>query len=215
MNGVISPMKTEIFIDRWCGKRLSQLLALFVAIAVIPSMVFAEDEDHINGRDKVHDPTGAWLITAGNQQFTLITFHRGGTVTENIQGESAFDPASVNPPTPPGNIQTSPQHGVWQKTGWKTFAATLVAVQAGNDAEHFISIFFRFDKLQYTGKLSESGDQMDLTLLITFYDVDGNRIEPKNGFEVNFKGVRVPLEILPHTATTLPVPVVSPTPAAP
>jgi hypothetical protein len=32
---------------------------------------------------------------------------------------------------------------------------------------------------------------------------------------INFKGVRVPLEILPHTGTTLPVPVVSPTPAAP
>jgi hypothetical protein len=57
----------------------------------------------------------------------------GGTVTEDFQGESAFDPASVNPPTPPGDIQTSPQHGVWQKTDWKTFAATLVAIQAEND----------------------------------------------------------------------------------
>jgi hypothetical protein len=93
----------------------------------------------------------------------------GGTVTEDFQGESAFDPASVNPPTPPGDIQTSPQHGVWQKTDWKTFAATLVAIQAENDAEHFISRFFRFDKLQFAGKLSESGDQIDLTLVFSHY----------------------------------------------
>jgi hypothetical protein len=100
------------------------------------------------------------------------------------------------------------------KTGWKTFAATLVAIQAGLDAEHFTSNFFRFDKLQYTGKLSESGDQVDLTLVFSAYDVNGNQIIAPNP-PVNFKGVRVPLEILPHTGTTLPVPVVSPTPAAP
>jgi hypothetical protein len=201
--------------DRSGGKRLLWSLALLLALTSAAPLLKAQDWDQINGRDKVHDPTGAWLITAGNQQFNLITFQRGGTVIEDIQGESAFDPASVNPPTPPGDIITSPQHGVWQKTGWKTFAATLVAIQAENDAEHFIAKFFRFDKLQFTGKLSESGDQMDLTLLITFYDVDGNRIEPKNGFEVNFKGVRVPLEILPNSSDRLPVPVISPTPAAP
>jgi len=174
----------------------------------------AQDWDQINGRDKVHDPTGAWLITAGGDQFTIITFHRGGTVTEDIQGESAFDPASVNPPKPLGDIQTLPQHGVWQKTGWKTFAATLVTIQAENDAQHFIAIFFRFDKVQYTGKLSESGDQMDLTLVFSAYDINGNQIIAPTP-PLNFKGVRVPLEILPHTGTTLPVPVVSPTPAAP
>jgi hypothetical protein len=200
--------------NRNCGKMLTVTSVLLLALASAAPLLKAQDWDQINGRDKVHDPTGAWLLTAGGDQFTLITFHRGGTVTQDVQGESAFDPASVNPPTPPGNIQTSPQHGVWQKTGWKTFAATLVAIQAGNDAEHFISTFFRFDKAQYTGKLSESGDQIDLTLVFSAYDVNGNQIIAPTP-PLNFKGVRVPLEILPHTGTTLPVPVVSPTPAAP
>jgi hypothetical protein len=199
-------------IDRGGGKALIRLLALVLALAVSTPMLFAQDWDHLNGRDKVHDPTGAWLITAGGDQFTLITFHSGGTVTEDIQGESAFDPASANPPKSPGNVQTSPQHGVWQKTGWKTFAATLVAIQAGVDAEHFISPFFRLDKVQCTGKLSESGDQADLTFVFSGYDQNGNQtIAPSP--PTNFKGVRVPLEILPHTGATLPVPVVSPTPA--
>jgi hypothetical protein len=202
------------FDNRNCGKRLTVTSVLLLALASAAPLLKAQDWDQINGRDKVHDPTGAWLITAGGQQFSLITFHRGGTVTEDFQGESAFDPASVNPPTQPGDIQTSPQHGVWQKTGWKTFAATLVAIQAENDAEHFTSIFFRFDKLQLTGKLSESGDQMDVTFVFSAYDVNGNQIIAPNP-PLNFKGVRVPLEILPHTGTTLPVPVVSPTPAAP
>jgi hypothetical protein len=141
------------------GKRLTVTSVLLLALASAAPLLKAQDWDQINGRDKVHDPTGAWLITAGNEQFSLITFHRGGTVTEDFQGESAFDPASVNPPTPPGDVQTSPQHGVWQKTGWKTFAATLVAIQAENDAQHFISTFFRFDKLQYTGKRVRRSDR--------------------------------------------------------
>jgi len=115
------------------SKRLTVTSVLLLALAVATPVLQAQDWDQIYGRDKVHDPTGAWLITAGNQQFSLITFQRGGTVVEDFQGESAFDPASVNPPTRPGDIQTSPQHGVWQKTGWKTFAATLVAIQAEND----------------------------------------------------------------------------------
>src|ERR1700745_2405340 len=88
------------------SKSLFQLLAVCLALGAVSQGLFSQDWDHLNGRDK-HDPTGAWLITAGGNQFTLITFHRGGTVTEDIQGESAFAPASVNPPKPPGNIQTS------------------------------------------------------------------------------------------------------------
>jgi hypothetical protein len=38
--------------DYWGGKRLSQLLPLFVAIALSPSMLLAGDEDHSTGRIK-------------------------------------------------------------------------------------------------------------------------------------------------------------------
>jgi hypothetical protein len=51
------------------------------------------------------------------------------------------------------------------------------AIQAENDAEHFISKFLRFDKLQLTGKLSESGDQMDVTFFVTFFDDAETRSE--------------------------------------
>jgi hypothetical protein len=97
------------FDNRNLGKRLTVTSVLLLALASAAPLLKAQDWDQINGRDKVHDPTGAWLLTAGGDQFTLITFHRGGTVTQDVQGESAFDPASVNPPTPPGNIQTSPK----------------------------------------------------------------------------------------------------------
>lgn len=203
------------------SKTSIRLLAFSMVLAVAAPTLFAQEWDHwdhLNGRDKVHDPTGAWIITAGGAQFNLITFHKGGTVSQDIQGESAFDPGSVNPPTRLGDVITSPQHGVWQKTGWNTFAATFVAIEAENDAQNQTTIFFRFDKGQYTGKLSESGDQMDLTVQFSAYDMKGNQIiapDPVENPPINFKGVRVPLEILPHTGTTLPVPVVSPTPAAP
>ena len=52
-------MKTEISIDPLGGKRLNQLLALFVASALIPSTLLAQAVDQFKG-DKGHDPTGAW-----------------------------------------------------------------------------------------------------------------------------------------------------------
>jgi hypothetical protein len=199
----VMPSASNLF-DRWDGKRLSKLLALFVAIALTPSMLLAQEWDHLNGRDKVHDPTGAWIATVGNESFLLITFEKGGTVLQDFQGESAFDPAAVNPPITPRNVQTSPQHGVWQKTSWKTFAATLVAIEAGNDTSILAATFFRFDKFQYTGTLNESGDQMDLTLVASFFDADGKRIGQQD--PIKLKAARVQLEILPNSADRLPVP---------
>jgi hypothetical protein len=199
------------FDNRTRGKRLTVTSVLLLALASAAPVLQAQDWDQINGRDKVHDPTGAWLMTPGDQFFVLITFQRGGTALLDFQGEGAFDPAAVNPPMPPRNVQTLPEHGVWQKTGWKSFVGTFLALEAGNDTRILASTFFRFDKLQFTGRLSESGDQMDLTIVFTFFNADGKpNGEPSE--TVQFKGVRVPLE---SSANMLPVPVVSPTPAAP
>jgi hypothetical protein len=83
--------------DRCGGKRLIRLLALLLAFSVAPPVLLAQDGDHINGRDKVHDPTGAWLIRNSGGQFILTVFHKGGTLTGDVQGESAFVPG-VKPP---------------------------------------------------------------------------------------------------------------------
>ena len=62
--------------------------------------------------------------------FALAVFNRDGTLTQNIQGGNAFDPAATTDPDPENlfNIITSPQSGVWQKTGQNTFAATFLAI---------------------------------------------------------------------------------------
>jgi hypothetical protein len=80
------------------GKRLTVMSVLLLALASAAPVLQAQDWDQINGRDKVHDPTGAWLMTPGDQFFVLITFQRGGTALLDFQGEGAFDPAAVNPP---------------------------------------------------------------------------------------------------------------------
>src|SRR5690348_12060156 len=118
------PSPSNLF-DRWGGKRLSPLLALFVTIALTPSVLVAQ----------VPDPTGAWLIRTDIQVvntpgvFLLTVFHQGGTLTQDIQGESAFDAHATIKPKEPFNIITSPQSGVWQKTGFNTFATTLLAIE--------------------------------------------------------------------------------------
>ena len=41
---------------------VGRLLALLLALAVTVPVLLAEDGDHINGRDKAHDPTGVRLL---------------------------------------------------------------------------------------------------------------------------------------------------------
>jgi hypothetical protein len=67
-------------------KKLSWLLALLLAVAIPAPVLHAQEWDHINGRDKVHDPTGAWLIRAEDGgPFFLTVFHKGGTLTQDRQ----------------------------------------------------------------------------------------------------------------------------------
>jgi hypothetical protein len=125
------------------GKRLTITSVLLLALAIAPPVLQAQDWDQINGRDKVHDPTGAWLVRFHNsddrilhREFSLIVFHKGGTLTQDNQGESGFDPAAVSlPPSDPNysnNVISSPLSGVWQKTGWNTFAGTLLTIEYHN-----------------------------------------------------------------------------------
>jgi hypothetical protein len=218
-------MKTQISIGHWGCSRLIRLLALILALAVASPVLLAQKSDTLNGRDK-HDPTGAWLIRTslttptGNQLIQLAVFNSGGTCTQDIQGESGFDPGAVVDPNSTLNIITSPQSGVWQKTpstGSNTFAATLLAMEYQNivpPAPAFPSTpLFRFDKVQYTGKLNQSGDGMELSALLTFFDEQGNRIDaegkPSTDFVVKFNanGVRIPL-----TGNSLPIPPIPPAP---
>jgi hypothetical protein len=134
-------MKAQISIDRCFVKPLLRLLALLLALAVAPSVLRAQEWDHwdhLNGRDKAHDPTGVWLVNTsltgpdGKPLFFIMNFHRGGTLTQDIQGESAFDPIAAIAPgseNNENNVITSPQSGVWQKTGWNTFVATSLAME--------------------------------------------------------------------------------------
>jgi hypothetical protein len=189
-------------ISSFIPQRLSQLLSLFVAIALTPSMLLADNEDHLNGRDKAHDPTGAWLVRNDEpgSLFILDVFHKDGTCTGDIQGASAFVPGGQ----PPSNVINSPESGVWQKTGWNTFAATFLSIEYQGDPN---ATFYQFDKVQLTGFLNESGDRMEITqAAISFYDSSGNQIGDTIQVPTKGHGVRIPLEILPNTGHTLPIP---------
>src|SRR5258708_5685294 len=94
---------------------LCRLLALLLALAVAAPVLLAQEWDHERDKDREHrhanDPTGAWLIRNSEGQFILTVFHEGGTLTGDVQGESAFVPGSP----PPLNIIVTPESGVWQK----------------------------------------------------------------------------------------------------
>jgi hypothetical protein len=44
------------------GKCLLGLLALLLALVIPAPTLLSQESDHINGPDKAHDPTGAWLL---------------------------------------------------------------------------------------------------------------------------------------------------------
>lgn len=181
--------------------RLLLMLAPVLVIAIAPSVTFAQD----NGSNKLNDPTGAWLIRNSEGSFILTVFHKGGTLTGDLQGESAFVPGAK----PPESVIISPESGVWQKTGGKTFAATFITLEY--DANPPFALF-EFDKIQFTGVLNESGDQIALTALVTLFNPDGTQKPPQEGIPDKANGVRIPVEILPNTSHTLPIP---PIPTAP
>jgi hypothetical protein len=151
------------------GKSARRLLALLLAFAVAAPTLFAQELDHINGRDKDHDPTGAWIIRndAAGSQFILNGFHKGGTVTGDIQAESTFVPGVL----PPDSVVNIPESGVWQKTGWKTFAVTVLTMEYDGNPPFAL---FQFDKIQYTAVLSDSGDRLEIPEpVVTNYYPDG------------------------------------------
>ena len=189
------------------GKSGSPVLALFVALAVATPTLFAQEWDHFNGRDKDHDPTGAWLIRndAEGSGFILTVFHKGGTLTGDFQGENAFDPSAVHPPKPPFNVQETPESGVWQKTGWNTFAVTFLTIESQVDPPD--ATLYQFDKIQFVGFLYDSGNRMETTAAtITNFDKNGAIIGAPFLVPTKAHGVRVPLEVLPFTSTTLSIP---------
>jgi hypothetical protein len=59
--------------------------------------------------------------------------------------------------------------------------------------------------VQFTGVLNESGDQMELTAVITIFYPDGSQ---KDFIRVpgDAHGVRIPLEVLPNTTHSLRLP---------
>ena len=211
------------------GKTLIRSITMFLALAIATPTLFAQEWDHLNGRDKAHDPTGAWLVQTsvgvpspptptGIGSYLLIVFHQGGTVTVDVQGESAFDPAAVQDPNSEFNIISSPQGGTWQRTGWNTFVAAALTMEyrvLTNPAPG--SPLFRFDITQYAGKLTWSGDRMELSGHVTFFDANnGTRLT--NGtpgaavVQFNGNGTRIPLPVFPDTLQQLPIP---PTPVPP
>jgi hypothetical protein len=191
------------------------VLALFLAFAVATPTLFAQEWDHFNGRDKDHDPTGAWLINQGKPGFFLMVFHKGGTLTGERQGGSAFDPAAVTEPNSIFNVVTTTVSGVWQKTGWNTFAATFLAIEYRNiTTPEPHTPLFRFDRAQMLGRLTDSGDGMTFTGLVKLFDGMGKLINvfSENGsqltpFPFPGNGRRIPLEILPKSSDSLSVPI--------
>jgi hypothetical protein len=134
--------------DRCGGKTLIRLSALLLALAVAPPVLLAEDGDHDRGN--VHNLQGVWLQQFGpGGHLALLTFNFGGTASFDIQGDVLFTP-----------VQT-PEHGLWKRTGDRTFIATFLDIEYNRDAE---TSLYGTVKVEFGITLYPSGDQYDATI---------------------------------------------------
>ena len=100
--------------------------------------------------------------------------------------------------------ESTPAHGVWQKTGSKTFAATLMDIEYHNSVNPQPNIpVAQFTIQQYSGKLTGGGDTMELTGQFSHYNEQGNQ---RIFHDVNANGVRIPLTVLPNVIDKLTIP---------
>ncbi len=97
------------------------------------------------------------------------------------------------------------QSGEWQKTGWNTFAATLLDMEYHNDTttDSPSVPIFKFAKAQYTGRITDSGDAITISAVVTIIDSNGTKT---GQFTFDGRGVSIPLEVWPNTSQSLPIP---------
>ncbi len=82
------------------------------------------------------------------------------------------------------------------EAGPNTFAATWLAMEYRVQTEPASSPLFRFDKVQYIGTLNKSGDTMELTAHLIFFDEQGKQVDEKMESRQREKAFR--LQLLAH-----------------
>jgi hypothetical protein len=138
------------------SKRLSPLVASFLALVLIPPVLHAQNQDQGNG----NDPTGAWLVTdtsAGSdgQPSVIATFHKDGTTAGDVRGD-------VTGTGVPDAVFSSPEHGVWKKTGARTFTANFVGSCYNRDNSLFAIV-----EVDGNFRLDQPGDQYDAQYVVS------------------------------------------------
>jgi hypothetical protein len=130
---------------------LFRLLPLLIALAVGPRVVFAQQGG--NDQGKGNDPTGAWIVTdtspgSDGQPSVLATFHKDGTTAGDVRGDVTGFPEPA--------IFASPEHGVWKKTGARTFTGSFISLWYNRDN----SLYGIFE-VDANFQLDASSDQYD------------------------------------------------------
>jgi len=128
-----------------------------MTLAAGPTVAVAQGGDNEQG--KGNDPTGAWIVTdtvtdtspgSDGLPTVLATFHKDGTTSGDVRGDV------------PDGVFSSPSHGVWKKTGARTFTATFISLFYNRDN----SLFAIFE-VDANFRLDASGDQYDAKYVVS------------------------------------------------
>lgn len=99
----------------------------------------------------------------------LFTYHKGGTSSETAGG-------------PPGPTRRSPGHGIWKRTGNRTFGSKFMYLRYNADGTLAGS-----QRITTQLRLDQNGNRTDNTVAIEVLDIDGNVISTGCATTVGFR----------------------------
>ncbi len=165
-------------------KELMKSFGFFVFCLFIGQSAIADDSlvGAWSGRVEITDPAGVPGFP------TVISFHKGGTLTETHPFFSV-DRVGL------GNLMATPGHGQWEKVGPNYYKASFqLYIQGGPGNENYAGEMIGTNHINYFIHVADDGQSMQAKWSSRFIAPDGTQVMGGMG---TFEGDRINVEPLP------------------
>lgn len=180
MNHMLRPRRTRDSLRRMrTGLLASALIAL--GITAIGAISASADRNPVSR--SANALVGSWIVSVDRGPTlpalkSLQTYTTGNGVVEIANG---------------GPTARSPSHGAWRRTGWRTYATTIVFFRYDPDSRAYLGTV----KLRHTLELARDGRSFSGVSVAELRDPAGNLLPGSNTRRDAVTGERIDAEPIP------------------